>query len=88
MIPLLTTADAAKILCKKEQTLRLWRLRGLGPRYVRFGGLTGRVGYRSEDIEAYIKAHTFGSTSEEAVKAKLASLVRENTTQTEAPRHP
>jgi len=68
MNQLKSTSQAAATLGLKEQTLRIWRLKGIGPKYVRFGGPKGRVGYREEDIEEWLRANTFQSTSEETVK--------------------
>jgi len=65
----LNTIQAAKVLGRQPQTLRLWRLRGGGPRYLRLGnGVHARVAYRPSDLDAWLKARTFFSTSEEAVK--------------------
>ena len=65
---LLRSEAAAVILGLQPQTLRAWRLRGVGPRYVRVGhGARGRVFYRHEDIAAWLANRTFGSTAEEAV---------------------
>jgi DNA-binding transcriptional MerR regulator len=62
---LVTTNEAARILGMKPQTLRLWRLRGTGPRYVRFGGPTGRAAYSVEELEAFVTERMRRSTSEE-----------------------
>lgn len=50
--PLMSTIEAAEILNLLPQTLRLWRMQGRGPSYVRFGPRTIR--YRREDIEAWV----------------------------------
>jgi hypothetical protein len=60
------TAGAAEYLGRQPQTLRKWRLNGGGPRYIRMGrGKAARVGYRLSDLEAWLEARTFESTSEE-----------------------
>ena len=69
MTALMTTREAANLLGKQAQTLRLWRLKGVGPRYIRFGGPKGRVGYSDEDLKRWIAEHTFQSTSEEVAKS-------------------
>jgi len=69
MTTLITSNQAATILGIKLQTLRAWRMKGRGPRYVRLGdNRMGRVAYRSEDVSAWIDAHVAGSTSEESVR--------------------
>lgn len=65
----LNTIQAAKVLGRQPQTLRLWRLRGGGPKYLRLGnGVHARVAYRPSDLDAWLRARTFCSTSEEAVR--------------------
>ena len=44
-------------------------MRGRGPTFVRHGGPRGRVVYLEEDVEAYLRAHRFSSTAEEAAAA-------------------
>jgi len=68
-ITLLSTKRAAEMLDLQPQTLRIWRLKGIGPRYVRYGGPRGRVTYRESDIEAWIAERVHESTSEESAKA-------------------
>jgi len=53
--PLLTTAEAAELLSKPARTLESWRLRGLGPDFVRVGTT---VRYRGADLERWLDAHT------------------------------
>jgi hypothetical protein len=66
----LTTAGLAARLGLRSQTLRRWRLRGCGPRFIRLGnGRSGRVLYRLSDITGWMDAHAFNSTSEEAQAA-------------------
>lgn len=66
---MLSTDEAAKLLGLRPQTLRIWRIKGVGPIYVRLSrsALMGRVGYRMSDIEAWISEHSFRHTSEETV---------------------
>ena len=71
----LTTIQAAKILGRRPQTLRVWRLRGGGPRYLRLGnGVHARVAYRPSDLDAWLRVRTFVSTSEEAARKTLESV--------------
>jgi len=63
---ILTTNQAAARLGVQPQTLRAWRMRGGGPRFVRLGiGKMSKVGYRLSELEEWVGRHTFGSTSEE-----------------------
>lgn len=62
---LLSTQEAARILGRKQQTLRLWRVRGGGPPYVKMMGRYGRVAYRRVDLETWITERIYSSTSEE-----------------------
>ncbi len=73
MTTLMTAAEAARLLNLQPQTLRKWRTWGKGPRYVRLGGPRGRVAYRHQDIDAWIEAQTFASTSEETAGEPLRS---------------
>jgi Helix-turn-helix domain len=56
---LLSTREAAAILSLAEVTLKLWRRRGVGPRFVRYNstGPKGRIFYLRPDLEAFIAAH-------------------------------
>jgi Helix-turn-helix domain len=49
--PLLSDKEAAAILCVAARTPSQWRLRGKGPRYVKYGK---RVFYRRSDILEFI----------------------------------
>ncbi len=57
----LTQKDAAALLHLSERTLERHRLTGTGPRFVKAGK---RVLYRPADIDMWLAANTFGSTSE------------------------
>lgn len=73
---LLPSDDAAILLGLKPQTLRAWRLRGMGPPYVRIGhGQRGRVFYRGDDLSRWLESRTFGSTSEETAGTSATSRV-------------
>jgi predicted DNA-binding transcriptional regulator AlpA len=47
--------EAARILGMKVSTLRAWRLRNRGPRYVKFGRA---VRYLPSELEHYVQANT------------------------------
>ena len=49
---LLTQPEAAKLLRLSENTLRQWRARGRGPRFVRLSNRAIR--YRNEDLEDFV----------------------------------
>jgi hypothetical protein len=71
---LLTTGEAAAFLGRKPQTLRLWRVRGVGPAYVRMGDTpTSRAGYRPQALEDWLTSRTFRSTAEETVDGPSGS---------------
>ena len=62
----LTTAQAAEFLKRKPQTLRIWRMRGGGPRYIRMGNnVQAPVMYRLSELEKWLENRDYGSTSEE-----------------------
>lgn len=63
---LLLSGEAAVYLRVKPQTLRVWRLRGCGPKYVRYGGRHGRVCYRIEDLEDWVRTRIRENTSQES----------------------
>jgi predicted DNA-binding transcriptional regulator AlpA len=59
--PLLTPAQAAEAVSLSEQTLRIARIRGNGPKFVKLGA---SVRYRLSDLEAWIASRVVGSTAE------------------------
>lgn len=67
----INTSQLAELLSLKPQTLRNWRCSGRGPQYIRFGGPRGRILYRASDVDEWLKARTFTSTSEETVRATM-----------------
>lgn len=69
----LTTAEVAQILGYCPQTIRAWRYRGTGPRYIRLGGPKGRALYDVEELSAWLEAKKANSTSEESVRAAGAA---------------
>ena len=62
----LTTNEAADRLRQAAQTLRLWRLRGVGPRYTKPS--RSRVLYAEEEITRFLEERTYQSTAEETVR--------------------
>ena len=59
--PLIDTDDLAKYLGNEVNTCEGWRLKGIGPRYIKVGRL---VRYRIEDIDLWLQSQTRNSTSE------------------------
>jgi len=55
----LTTPQVAEILGLAENTLEIWRHRGIGPKFLKFGRACR---YRRADLEAWIDAQTRTST--------------------------
>lgn len=49
----LTERDVAEVLRMKVTTLRAWRLKGRGPKFVKFGSA---VRYLASDVAAYVEA--------------------------------
>ena len=58
---LMDTAAAAAFLNLKPLTLCDWRVRGIGPRWVKFGGTAGAVRYLQSDLDAFILASRTGA---------------------------
>jgi len=62
--PLLTTKEAAHLLRLSPRTLEGFRVRGMGPRFIKAGaGLRSRVLYHPADIRNRVERR-FSSTSE------------------------
>lgn len=51
---LLSPEEVAEVLGRPVRTVREWRYRGEGPRYLKVGGT---VRYRPRDVEAWLEAH-------------------------------
>ena len=53
---LLTSKEVARLIGIKENTLRLWRSQGRGPRYLKAGDTPqSEVRYRASDVEAWVQ---------------------------------
>lgn len=61
---LLDTSEVADLLTNKSNTLEGWRIKGMGPRYIKIGRL---VRYRIEDVNAWLESQERTSTSQEGV---------------------
>jgi len=60
----LDSTQLAERLTNRKNTIEGWRVKGIGPRYVKIGRL---VRYRIEDVEAWLEAQTRTSTSQARV---------------------
>lgn len=61
----LTTAEAADVVRLSPRTLERLRVQGTGPRYIKAGpGKRAKVLYRVADLQEWLEATTYHSTSE------------------------
>ena len=58
---LLCTKEAARLLGVHHNTLCKWRIRGVGPRFIKAGNT---VRYRRSDIEVWLQSRTYENTTE------------------------
>ncbi len=65
------SAETAEFLGIGLQTLRLWRMEGRGPSYIRFSGTRGRCAYDPEVVREWVSARQHSSTAEETVAAEM-----------------
>lgn len=55
---LISSVEAAAMLGIKPTSLRIWRMKGKGPRFYKLGDSPAcRVMYRVSDIEAWLQGH-------------------------------
>ena len=62
-----SSALASQALGTTERTLESWRLKGVGPAFIRMGGRLVR--YKGSALLKFADDRTFSSTSEEAARA-------------------
>ena len=63
---ILSTAEVARLLRRRPETLRAWRMSGAGPPYIRLGSAPyGRVVYRRADIEEFLDRRRFRCVADE-----------------------
>ena len=67
-LKLWTKSRTAKVLHVKIKTLENWRLKGVGPPFLRLGGPHGRVFYREIDLRNYIECAVRRSTSDTGIQ--------------------
>ncbi len=61
---LLTTKEVAKWLLVSHQTLNHWRIYGSGPKFIRLSA--NRIGYRPDDVEAWLAGRAIFTTNEDS----------------------
>lgn len=60
----LNNEQAASLIGIKPITLRIWRVHGKGPKFVKLGdGKRAGVVYHQRDVEAWLEERKFASTS-------------------------
>ena len=60
---LLTTEEASRFLKLRPNTLEIWRLKGIGPKFYRISGRT--VQYRLSDLMEFVEKSVRTSTSDQ-----------------------
>lgn len=60
MSDLSVSKEAAVYLRVSEDTLRRWRSKGLGPRYIK---INGRIPYRRRDLERFLDLNECGAAA-------------------------
>jgi len=63
--PLFSSSDIEKIFDVKKSTVEQWRLKGVGPKFVRLSG-SRLIRYRRQDVVDYISALVAVSSTTEA----------------------
>lgn len=72
---LLSAREAAELLNITEATLRFWRCKGRGPKFLKFGtAKQAGVAYYAADIDAWLAERKFASTTEHSEAARAAGL--------------
>lgn len=64
--PLLNVSEAARYLALSEATLNKWRVTGAGPAHYK---MSTRIGYRRDDLDAWLATRRRTSTSADTGKA-------------------
>lgn len=70
---LLTEQEVAHLLRLKRSTLRAWRVKGKGPRFLKAGG---RVLYKSADVEGFLGVQLDAAELEKILALGPAKEVR------------
>lgn len=70
----LNNDEAAALIGVTPKTLRFWRHKGRGSRFIKFGeSKASGVGYDIADIEAWKEARKFSSTTQCSPAARLSA---------------
>lgn len=69
--PLLTTSELAVVLDTRPETQEQWRLKGIGPKFIRLPG-SRLIRYRRQDVLDYISGMTAVSSTTEADQVQEA----------------
>ena len=62
--PFLNTPQTAEYLNVSPRTLEVWRVRGEGPPFYRFGHKRGAIRYHKDDLDEYVSTTRVNLTSE------------------------
>ena len=65
-LKLMDSVQLAEFLTNKPNTIEGWRIKGMGPKYLKIGRL---VRYRLADVEEWIESQTRSSTSQTGVRS-------------------
>lgn len=66
--------EAAAMIGVAEDTLKIWRYRGRGPRFIKYGDARqAGVGYDTADIEAWLNERKSSSTTQNSPAARLST---------------
>jgi predicted DNA-binding transcriptional regulator AlpA len=60
---IMDSAQLAEFLTNKKNTIEGWRIKGIGPKYIKIGRL---VRYRISDVEEWLESQVRSSTSQTA----------------------
>ena len=72
---LLTNTEAAAMLGLKPTTLEIWRTRGKGPEFLKFGSnKQAPVRYHEAIVIAWLEQRTYSSTSAYPVRSETQSV--------------
>jgi hypothetical protein len=73
-LPLLNNAEAAAAIGITPESLRFWRHKGRGPRYIKYGtSKSAGVAYDPADIQAWLNERKFSSASAVSAAARAAA---------------
>jgi hypothetical protein len=66
--------EAAKMIGVSPDTLKVWRYRGRGPRFIKYGeSRQSGVAYDTADVEAWLNERKSSSTTQNSPAARLST---------------